>query len=42
LKYGLNGEIIFRSGSVLDEAELAMILNQDHTQKIQERIQSHS
>ncbi|MFP7270554.1 hypothetical protein [Bacillus safensis] len=42
LKYGLNSEIIFRWGSVLNEAELAMILNQDHTQKIRERIQSHS
>ncbi|GLF89481.1 hypothetical protein Saga11_07400 [Bacillus safensis] len=42
LKYGLNSEIIFRWGSVLNEAELAMILNKDHTQKIRERIQSHS
>lgn len=42
LKYGLNSEIIFRWGSVLNEAELAMILNQDQTQKIRERIQIHS
>ncbi|WP_353855653.1 hypothetical protein [Bacillus sp. Bos-x628] len=42
LKYGLNSEIIFRWVSVLNEAELTMILNQDHTQKIRKRIQSHS
>ncbi|AVM25993.1 hypothetical protein [Bacillus pumilus] len=34
LKYGLNSEIIFRWGSVVNEAELAMILNKDLTQKI--------
>ncbi|MEH3001269.1 hypothetical protein [Bacillus pumilus] len=42
LKYGLNSEIIFRWGSVVNEAELAMILNQDLTQKIRQRIQSYS